>query len=407
MERRWELDALRGVMLVLMTLTHLPTVFSSPAGQPLGFVSAAEGFVLLSAYMCGVVYTQRGQREGEDPMRSALLHRAFKIYLCQAALLLFLFSFIAGLALLVDQGEVKSLVSFYLERPLVAFVGAMLLLYNPPLLDILPMYIVFMLASPLLLVHGMRHGWAVVLALSVAAWVGAQFGLGRVLQAQLISLTGLPVPPAQGGAFDILAWQFIWVLGLWLGSSQAAKKPALPQRLPQWTVLAAVAIGATGLVWRHTLGQAAFPELPGSAVPNMLFDKWRLGPARMADLFALLVLTVHFGPWLKEKLPRLRFLETLGAASLPVFCAHLVVALLALVFFGAPKPGRPLGIDVGILVGGFAILYATALVSQYLDRRAAAVQQRFKERRARYKERRSARRAASTCATKVSASARQ
>ena len=44
--RAWEMDALRGVMLVAMTLTHLPTRFSSPAGQPLGFVSAAEGFVM-------------------------------------------------------------------------------------------------------------------------------------------------------------------------------------------------------------------------------------------------------------------------------------------------------------------------------------------------------------------------
>lgn len=49
MTRRWELDALRGLMLVLMTLTHLPTRLSSPLGQPFGFVSAAEGFVLLSA----------------------------------------------------------------------------------------------------------------------------------------------------------------------------------------------------------------------------------------------------------------------------------------------------------------------------------------------------------------------
>ena len=46
-------------MLVLMTLTHVPTRFSSPAGQPFGYVSAAEGFVLLSAFMAGSVYTRR------------------------------------------------------------------------------------------------------------------------------------------------------------------------------------------------------------------------------------------------------------------------------------------------------------------------------------------------------------
>ncbi len=114
----------------------------------------------------------------------------------------------------------------------------------------------------------------------------------------------------------------------------------------------------------------------------MLFDKWRLGPLRMLDLFALLLLVLHFGPWLKQRLPRLRFLETLGSASLPVFCAHLVVALLALALWGEPDKERSIGIDLGILFGGFAVLYAVALISQQLDCRAAAVQKRFKERRA-------------------------
>ena len=55
-ERQIELDWLRGLMLVLMTITHLPTWFSSHVGQPFGFVSAAEGFVFLSAYLVGTVY---------------------------------------------------------------------------------------------------------------------------------------------------------------------------------------------------------------------------------------------------------------------------------------------------------------------------------------------------------------
>jgi len=44
-QRRPELDALRGLFLVWMTLTHLPTRFSDFVNQPIGFVSSAEGFV--------------------------------------------------------------------------------------------------------------------------------------------------------------------------------------------------------------------------------------------------------------------------------------------------------------------------------------------------------------------------
>ena len=51
LERKPELDALRGLFLVWMTLTHLPTRASDLVNQPFGFVSSAEGFVFLSALL--------------------------------------------------------------------------------------------------------------------------------------------------------------------------------------------------------------------------------------------------------------------------------------------------------------------------------------------------------------------
>ena len=56
LEHRPELDALRGLFLVWMTLTHLPTRFSDFVNQPIGFVSAAEGFVFISALLVGRIY---------------------------------------------------------------------------------------------------------------------------------------------------------------------------------------------------------------------------------------------------------------------------------------------------------------------------------------------------------------
>ena len=56
LERRPELDALRGLFLVWMTITHLPTRFSDFVNQPLGFVSSAEGFVFISALLIGRLY---------------------------------------------------------------------------------------------------------------------------------------------------------------------------------------------------------------------------------------------------------------------------------------------------------------------------------------------------------------
>ena len=57
--RRPEIDALRGVFLVWMTLAHLPTHLSDFVDEPFGFVSSAEGFVFLSALLVARLYSGR------------------------------------------------------------------------------------------------------------------------------------------------------------------------------------------------------------------------------------------------------------------------------------------------------------------------------------------------------------
>lgn len=379
MGHRWELDALRGLMLVLMTLTHLPTRYSDPFGQPFGYVSAAEGFVMLSAYMAGMVYTMRQQKHGDVAMQDAFLARAWKIYLCQAALLLFAFALVGIAGLEARHDAVKNLLTFYREEPVAAVFGAAMLLYNPPLLDILPMYIVFMLISPVLLLHGMRQGWFVVLGLSLLIWFGAQFGMTRVVHHLAVTGLGLPVPFDQVGAFDIFGWQLLWVLGLWLGSTQALHRDGPPTRFPRWMVIVAGAWAFLWFVWRHAVGQTPFTAGIGHTELNVLFDKWRLAPLRLLDFLSLVLLTVHFGGWLKRKLPRVPFLELLGSASLPVFCAHLVLVLLLLAWFGEIDPHRPLAVDTLILIGSFAVLWGVARVTAALDARTARLRQKVSE----------------------------
>ena len=63
-----------------MTLTHMPTSLQSTLAQPFGQVSAAEGFVLLSAFLAGQVYLRRGIKQGFGGMRRALWSRAATIY---------------------------------------------------------------------------------------------------------------------------------------------------------------------------------------------------------------------------------------------------------------------------------------------------------------------------------------
>ena len=373
-----ELDALRGLMLVLMTITHLPTRLSSPLGQPFGYVSAAEGFVLLSAYMAGLVYGRTAQKHGIEAMEGAFWRRAFKVYACHLAILLFLFTVIAFVGVKVEQDAVKNLMSFYLDYPGRAFLAGAALLYKPPLLDILPMYVLFMLASPRLLCYGLRRGWGGVMGLSIALWVLAQFGLGQWIYDLTLSAAGGKLPFDETGAFAIFAWQLLWVMGLWMGASRS-EKDAVPFVFPRWAVVLCVLIALLGFGWRHAVGQVPFPY---GTPANILFDKWLMGPMRMINLFALTVLVIRFAPWLVSLRSRWPFLETLGSASLPVFAAHLVIVLVTLTLWGDSPQARPWWGDALLLAACFGLLYIAALITLWTDRQSARLlKERAKRRR--------------------------
>lgn len=348
-------------MLVLMTLTHMPTMFSLPSGQPFGFVSAAEGFVFLSAFMAGRVYGGRARRDGLPAMQAAFHSRALKLYLCQVGLLLLAFTLIAWLGVHNRQGGVTGLLEFFFIDPSAAVVGAALLIHNPPLLDILPLYIALMLLSPWLLRRGLRQGWRGVLTLSALLWLAQQWGLGLALHGLTGRLIDFPVPYKDMGAFHWLAWQALWVAGLWLG----ARQQPLP-RFPWWLLVPAALYALGMLLWRHMVGQDPMPGVPAV---GQLLDKWSLGPLRALNFASVFVLLVSAGPWLRRVLPRPWPLELLGRNSLSVFCAHIVIALFTLAFFGSTQVIRPWTTDVALLVSAFAGLFAVAMAAEARERR--------------------------------------
>ncbi|OZI37663.1 acyltransferase [Bordetella genomosp. 10] len=370
--RMWELDAVRGLMLVLMLSTHLPTKFAIPASQPFGFVSAAEGFVMLSAYMAGLVYTRRYMRDGLAAMHKAFLRRALVVYSCQAACLLFLFTLIAVLGLTIPQPDVQHLMWYYLQQPTTAFLSALALIYNPPLLDILPIYVMFMLLSPWVLSIGLRHGWRTILTISGLLWFATQFGLSKYLYGWLVDLTGLPVPFSETGAFETFGWQLLWIFGLWLGATHARVPAGERRPFSRMEVAGAALVAGTFFIWRHLTGQAPFAD--GEPI-NFLWDKWHLGPMRLLNFFALVVLAMHYDDWIKRRLPRVPFLETMGQSSLSVFCAHLVVVLLALCVVGVATPARSSWLDAALYIGSVILLYGVAVIMRSGKAAATARQQ--------------------------------
>ena len=136
LERRPELDALRGLFLVWMTLTHLPTRFSELVNQPIGFVTSAEGFVFLSALLVGRLYV-RELLEDEPRVRKQLWKRSLKIYGYHLLLLSFAFTIAATFAVHTHKVALTNLLDFYLAHPAVAIADVLLTVQSQDLFELL------------------------------------------------------------------------------------------------------------------------------------------------------------------------------------------------------------------------------------------------------------------------------
>ena len=323
-QRRPELDALRGLFLVWMTLTHLPTHMSDYVNQPLGYISSAEGFVFLSGLLVAHLYVRMAD-ENEEQMKSKLWKRSLKIYGYHLFMLFFAFTIVAAIAARTHRPALVNLLNFYLAHPVTAVIGSVLLIYCPPLLDILPMYVTYMIATPWLLILAKRWSWKPILWASGGVWLLAQFGLRRGIHSLVTATTGLHIPLQETGAFNLFAWQIVWVAGLWIGATSA--HGALPfQRLPRFVYGLSAAICAFFIAVRHNwlghMNQQYF---------GMQLDKWQIGPLRLLNLIAFSCL-LYWGRHVVSKIVQVEPLLTLGKASLEVFCAHVFFVFSGLAF---------------------------------------------------------------------------
>ncbi len=363
MKRSAELDAARGVMLVWMTLVHLPTILSAHVNQPFGYVSASEGFIFLSALLTGRIYFRIFERDGTAAMNRKLFLRAVRLYIFHVVLLLFAFVAVSRYALR-GRPALHNMLDFYflagVER---AVRDGLLLIYRPPLLDIIPLYVGFCLLSPLLLFFGARISWRLVLGGSAAIWLAAQFGFRAALYHWVVAATSLRVPLNEMGAFNPWAWQFLWVIGMYFGVRWAKNElPAAEWARRLWIPAACVAAALFALRYAEVFGL-------NLGTYSVLFDKWNLAAVRLVDFPAVMLLVLRFHAVLKRFAlrwfvrPVSRSLIMLGQASLPVFCAHFFFCFIALGLVGnaALLPGW---LQIVIATVTFASLLLLAKASQ-------------------------------------------
>ncbi len=366
-----ELDILRGFLLLWMTLTHLPTKASIVSNQTFGFVSGAEGFIFLAGFMIGQLEHRIERTRGHGATVRDLFRRTGRVYAYHAALLVIAFTLVAEFGVRYHRMALQNLMSFYLAHPVPAIIAASLLEYRPSLLDILPMYVIFLLLTLLARRVAARWGWDPVVYTSFVIWAAAQFGL-RAWLYRHVNLFGLNVPENSTGAFDMYAWQLLWIVGLALGSiySDQISGEAGQQssELPRWLVRLSISLVIVFLILRYSpVDQWMNPDSYG-----WLIDKWHLGPARVINFAALAIFLVRFGQNIAA-VPIFQPLVLLGRASIEVFSVHVLCCLTGDALSADADPNLPWWQQVPLLVITIGVLFLTGYaVTKRNERRKQA-----------------------------------
>ena len=315
MKRFVEFDVLRGVLLLMMSVDHSPSSLRRFTDQPLGFFSTAECFVFVSAFLAGMLFRKRAEKLGFAAARSSSIHRAERIY--RAHLVTLFFAFVLGSFFLSEFPGIRNLLDRYLMDPWPAIGGSLALLFRPPLMDILPMYILFSFLTPAAFGAAQRWGWRTVLFVSFSAWIIAQTHVRDMLVTASKDL-----PFVQLGPFDLLAWQLLWVGGLFIGQHFLENKSLLPMPDLLRPLLVLTAIGF--LFWRWI----SITSGPDPITQTWLFDKWHLGPLRLINFAVAASVTATFLKYLNRWEAPLRPFLLIGRHMLPVFCSQICLSVL-------------------------------------------------------------------------------
>lgn len=304
--RDLRLDSLRGIFLVIMTIDHIGGKLTAYTYEPLGFVSAAAAFVLLSAYM--YAYTTRNTPSTRSALGAQSWKRTAKLYRYHVALF----------ALLVLLTLLSPVHDDYLGRQLypsdmpvwkALFYGAVLV-HQPKLMQLLPMYLALSLASPAMLM-AFRRGWfGLVFGLSFALWLWGQFF--DPLE-WLVAVIGAGT---QAGNFNLFSWQLLWVAGLYIGFVHGVEQRKVLVGQP-WILGLAIAAALFFFLDRHDFVQFAdsldfYTENPDVRI------------LRLLNIFCQVVIFCHLVRFLPAD-KGLPWFRLLGRYSLPVFCFHVLV----------------------------------------------------------------------------------
>lgn len=336
--RDLRIDMLRGIALVMMVIAHteILSMVNIFTWERFGLTTGAEGFVILSGFMLGMLNRQRLQKEVLLTVSWTLWRRAGRIYLVNLAIII-LMIMLTRLPF-INTFEVTHFVDRYSgtvwalfpSTPQIKETWFNIVLYlqiGPHQTQILGLYICLLLVSPVFigLLNANRVLWLVLI--SLAGYVSYHLWPVRLTVAEFEF------------AFPLLAWQFIFVLGMCCGwykdelISMARTKAGhfvMALMIIYALVMMFIAQNHTNPFMPRTLLLEIIPPTDFNWFYYHLAGKNSLGTCRVLNDFCLMLLVYLVLTFCWQPIARAFgwFLIPLGQHSLYTFIVHVFVVLV-------------------------------------------------------------------------------
>lgn len=356
--RDWRIDFWRGLAIVFIFWNHsVDNVMSWFTTKYYGLSDSAELFVFLSGFAMASMFLAKFLPR---PLMAApyAVSRAFTLYIHHITA----FVVIATLAATYRGWAGSSVMERDLfVRPFFVATETVLpklatLAYLPPLLDILPLYILLTLLVGVIF-PVFRNRWKLYLAFAVAVWLFAHF-TGATLSSY---------PDTRLWTFNPFAWQAVFLAGFCACILRDAPWMKRIVSAPATLALAItiVIVGIFAAAPWATLGLLEWRPLK---VLTDVADKANASPIRLLHFLSLALIAC----WIVPRESRLgathfgRAMVLIGRRSLPLFVISTVFAAMSHGVFD--WFGRSIPVQVVYSIGMAAVLVALAFIADALGK---------------------------------------
>jgi hypothetical protein len=335
--------------MLVIAVNHVSVAFRTygldgidiPTPTSLGYSSSASIFVAMSGYMVGLIYSRKAQPS------LAVLARARTLYVYNALL----FVAVLPLLLVMDRAEAVAWDAATLyDTPAVGLAQFLLLIRAPALLDVLQLYVIFMLVTPAAL-WLLRRSPTALISLSLAIWAACQ----------VAAAIGLFDPKIFEWNFNPAAWQLLFFAPMVFGAARGHE--AVFEVLARRRIITALLAGAAAA---FAVAKVLHLEraIPGFA---LLTSKGNLGALRL--IHAPVIMFLYCGALaLDPRIPHvaaMRALACVGRQTLPCYLGSAwITYLLAVVW------DRYSGTYLTYLAAALAAVLVTLAVAAMTDARS-------------------------------------